>query len=491
MYVSFLASFGAMITIMASFTGFFSQQLVQFQDCRQQDRTAFASILRTNSYTRTGGVTQANVPVDFPPMMAAINVGVLQPLGNLTNVFSSGCNSGNCTFSTSGGPAFSTLAISHFCSDITARIRIINQTQEISNQTSAFLGLDFGANKTFAWSRGQGGPVLNTFVYDNVQSSFTTIYFVFRSTWSQQDWRAVNCTILPTIATYTASIQDAVLEEIVTEIAPLQMLGAQFKEPPVLDKDFSEKQAWYTHLMTTNYTVRDGIRVACEGAERSAPGLTKMMRSSNDATYANATGHTNPSAGWRWWYYPNDCVWSIHKFAYMAIRNSLIEVFDDKEVGMGRRTGVMGPVQLRVLFEDGNITLSTVNERMKNLTALMTSVVRTNGGNGWTPTPYTQPVPEISKGDVWINTTCVVIRWKWMSFPAIMIALTGVFLVLVVFENRGIENDRLWKSSFLAALFCDVEVHESPVGKEEMGAVAKSTSVSLEGKSGRLRLVAG
>lgn len=72
-----------------------------------------------------------------------------------------------------------------------------------------------------------------------------------------------------------------------------------------------------------------------------------------------------------------------------------------------------------------------------------------------------------------------------------MIALTGVFLVLVAFENRGIENDRLWKSSFLAALFCDVEVHETPVGKEEMSAVAKPTSVSFEGKSGRLRLVAG
>lgn len=79
---------------------------------------------------------------------------------------------------------------------------------------------------------------------------------------------------------------------------------------------------------------------------------------------------------------PNDCVWSIHRFAYTAIRNSFIEVFDDKEAGMGRRTGVMGPVQLRVLFEDGNITLSTVNERMINLTALMTSVVRTNSGNG-------------------------------------------------------------------------------------------------------------
>lgn len=51
---------------------------------------------------------------------------------------------------------------------------------------------------------------------------------------------------------------------------------------------------------------------------------------------------------------------------------------------------------------------------------------------------------------------------------AIMIGLTGILLILVAIENRGIENDRLWKSSFLAALFCEAEVQEKPVEKEEM-----------------------
>jgi hypothetical protein len=66
-----------------------------------------------------------------------------------------------------------------------------------------------------------------------------------------------------------------------------------------------------------------------------------------------------------------------------------------------------------------------------------------------------------------------------------------VFLVLVAIDNRGIETDRLWKSSFLAALLCEVELHEKVVRKEEMKAIAKSTSVSLRGTSGKLRLVAG
>ena len=72
-----------------------------------------------------------------------------------------------------------------------------------------------------------------------------------------------------------------------------------------------------------------------------------------------------------------------------------------------------------------------------------------------------------------------------------MIGLTGLFLLLIAYENREIETDRLWKSSFLAALFCEVEVPEKPTGKEEIKAVAKSTSVSLEDKRATLRFVSG
>jgi hypothetical protein len=71
-----------------------------------------------------------------------------------------------------------------------------------------------------------------------------------------------------------------------------------------------------------------------------------------------------------------------------------------------------------------------------------------------------------------------------------MIGITGVFLILVAIENRGIENDRLWKSSFLAALFCEVEVGEKPVGKEQIKSVASSSSMRFEGKSGILRSIA-
>jgi hypothetical protein len=159
---------------------FFSQQLVQFQDCLEKDPAALVNISKTNFYTRTGGKTGNNYPVDYAPMVAAINVGVLQPPGNLTSVLSSGCSSGNCTFSDSSTASFSTLAISHFCEDVTAHIRILNETKLNTSTpyTTAYLGLDYGHDKTFEWSREQGGPVVRSWIGTPYPSSRSDLILI-------------------------------------------------------------------------------------------------------------------------------------------------------------------------------------------------------------------------------------------------------------------------------------------------------------------------
>lgn len=492
MVISYIAALGAVTTIMASLTGFFSQQLVQFQSCLEKDTDGLANIARTSSYSQTGGSSQPNSPVDYPPMVAAINVGILQRTGDPTSTLSSGCSSGNCTFSEAKNASFSTLAISHSCEDLTTRIRIINETTNNRNTppTTTFLGLDYGDNQTIEWFREGGGDVVRSWTDSSHSSSSSDIiatYFLFRPGFDSTDWKIARCSLFPSINTYEASINNAVLHEHRIESIPFQNVRSQFKDPPVFDEGYTNITSWWTYKTATNYAIRKGIVESCEGSHSPASGLVKFMKHTDKPTYVNATGHTNPSAGWEWWYYPKDCIWSIHKFSGMAIAESLKEIFDAKKATMGRRGGVSGSAHLRILFEDGNITVSSLTERIKGLTTAMTTIVRTSGGDG--TLTYT---PDNAEGVVWINTTCMSIRWAWITFPAVMIGLTGVFLMLVAFENRGVESDRLWKSSFLAALFCEVETHkEPPVGKEDMISVAKSTSVSLEGKSRALRLVAG
>jgi hypothetical protein len=51
----------------------------------------------------------------------------------------------------------------------------------------------------------------------------------------------------------------------------------------------------------------------------------------------------------------------------------------------------------------------------------------------------------------------------------------------------------MWKSSIIAALFCDLDrgtvTDESPIGKEEMRSIAGTTSFSVDRDSKALRLV--
>ena len=474
---------------MASLTGFFSQQLVQFKDCYEKNTTAVASISRTNSYSRIGGSFQNNAHVDFAPMVAAIHVGVIQPVDDLTNVLSSGCASGNCTFPATDGASFSTIAVSHFCQDITTRIRTVNESTNANsrNRTPGYFALDYYDNEKVEWDKEQGGIVLKTWIGKTISSGFMTIYFLFRSHWrdNYDNWKAVNCTLYPTINTHAANITSNHLEEKLIDSVLLQSTMSQFAAPPVRDADLQREFLSWSHKMTTNYTIRNGIRESCNGSEGPSSNHIRFMKSTNDATYVNSTGQTSVSAGWRWWYYPQDCVWSIHAFSAMTISDTLRGIFSDQEVFMGPKSGVEASPQMRQIFLEGNMTFDTVNERIGSLATSMTAVIRANGGNG------SETTLESAKGDIWIKTTCMSMRWPWLTFPAVMIALTGVFLTLIVIENRGVEHDRLWKSSFLAALFCQVDTQNRPVGKAEMKAMAESTTVSLGGKnSGVLRLIA-
>jgi len=209
------------------------------------------------------------------------------------------------------------------------------------------------------------------------------------------------------------------------------------------------------------------------------------MKSSNETTYVTLQGDVKASSGWKWWYYPEDCIWTVSRFAMIANRQTLSEMLDGQNVTMTFKGGLGGSTHLRVSFQEGNVTYDIIDRCFQGLATSMSAVMRTSGGSA-----YTRSLTENAKGTVWINTTCVSIQWRWITFPAVVIRLTGMFLVLVAIENRGIKNDRLWKSSFLAALFCEVELHEKPVGKEEMKAAAKSSSLSFEGESGMLGLIA-
>ena len=69
-----------------------------------------------------------------------------------------------------------------------------------------------------------------------------------------------------------------------------------------------------------------------------------------------------------------------------------------------------------------------------------------------------------------------------------MIALSGIFLLLVAIENRDTQRDRLWKSSFPTALFCEVELDTRPQGIADIKAKARTANVTMEKRGSGLKL---
>ncbi|CAN9303866.1 unnamed protein product [Alternaria alternata] len=237
--------------------------------------------------------------------------------------------------------------------------------------------------------------------------------------------------------------------------------------------------------------MRDGIKEPCAGSADPAPELVKHYKVKTEEWDEEGKIHRTSTQ----WYCPKDCLWTMSQPAAWGLRRHFDTMFHEQILKSNGLSLIEGNAYLRALWRQdpegrenmtgppikGQTSIASIDESFRNMTRAMTAFIRTHGAEGeegW------------ARGYMWANTTCVYVRWEWIAFPVVMIALTGLFLLLVIIDNWKVESDRLWKSSVLATLFCEVDVErDRPKGKEEMSEIAKSTGVSLEGKSGRLRMV--
>jgi hypothetical protein len=482
---SLIAALGAFVTIMASLTGFALQQLIQFTECLQPYESPTVSIRKANSYNAHGLREWVNNKQPFLPMDVAITSGILSPQKQYTDVYFSGCTTGNCTFAASPEGTFSTLAMVHSCTDVTSEVAVIygNATRTNTNVRSSGtdpirkhnLTLPLG-NDDYMSVRVEYGfnqYDLVTRAADDGKSLFTIKMMIRLDPQEFPDkYQAISCSLHPHVNTYTAEIESNTLKENLVKSIPL----GYKKEDEVAMHD----PAFLT--LATSHALRNGVQEACDRREQPAPGYAGIgqmnIEASPNVTQSKLVNQTD-----RVWYVPEDCVWTFGFFPYFSIQQQLTKIFDDKNI---LKLGFTNDATnyMRTLYRDGNITLDTVNELFEDLAASMTSIIRTNPADN-----QTQPV----HGTVWYTKTCIGVNWAWISYPAVMIGLCAVFLVLVHIESRDVDSQRLWKSSTLAMLFCELDEEvvaaARPLQRDAMGDAAKTTGVQLERDVGGLRLV--
>lgn len=490
-----IAALGAVTMITSSLTGFLLQQLMVFEDCLQRDPNTSARISKTNDCQAAYQGDSAIVYDPYPPMIGAINSGLINSFLDIPDRISHGCLSGNCTFPSDNEASFSTVAIGNSCGNITSQIR-----RSRRDDNSTILDLPIRDDEMIELCLECDDPkvVIGTAAEVTTYYDSDTLATIYILVSTPSGWQGFNCSLFPTVNTYAVTIRNSILNETLLDsvLIPSNTFEGQHRNGSDSLKGDSQRLQ-YSHRVVSKQTLRNGIWAACNETEGPSVNATKIV-------VFDETNSTKPSTAR---YYPNDCVWSFSRAAAGGISTYFAELFDGERFYWDQNIlqnsiqnpaywqdynstnrlppRKKGPLHLRQLYNDGEFSLDKTNDIMRNVSFAMTSIVRTH---------FTEGPEWDAKGDMWVSKTCIRIDWRWVSFPAVTIGLTGIFLVLVMIENRGAERERLWKSSVLATLFCEVdrgiEKSANIASKRAMYDMAKSSSVRLEGEGGTLRLVA-
>lgn len=374
---------------------------------------------------------------------------------------------------------------------MTSEVRKFTTNQTFFDEDTNTTAFVFWANLT---SDGRYGATLTALKIGNGPYMMTTgikedtdlhvisvIEMIFLSPRNSTKYKASRCSIFPSINTYGVEIRGTILRETLLESAPLgtNMLN-QTSSTEIPDLAFAWKHA-------TKAILNNGTKQECARRTTPSPGFSKVIEPLLDpVTLDEKLRYPKENMSRIGYYYPEDCIYRFGSNASVGIAWYLKRLFGSQQMYFEHEiAGTSGSIHLLKLFREVNITLDTVKEFMTDLTTSMTAVVKTHGQEG---------KAAYATGKVWYTTTGVRVKWAWISYPVAIIALSAVFLVLVQIESRGVGSERLWKSSVLATLSCEVDdaitQQAQPAQKRDMRDLASSTSVSLDLDTKTPRLVA-
>lgn len=221
--------------------------------------------------------------------------------------------------------------------------------------------------------------------------------------------------------------------------------------------------------LVTSRPLRNGLEDPCVPSETENPGLIKVAKANVDAAPEGQTTKDDVETAW----YPEDCVWDFGFGARYAISQELGRQLDDLD--MQRTSGVaVGTIAAKNMWRNGTATLTSIDDYFQALAEVMTAAVRNRGRT-----------EDYARGQVTVSNTCVSVRWAWLSYPAALVGLAVIFLVLVFAQSPREPSFRVWKSSPLALLFLSMDESRYDANyygmtKNDINQFAETVSVQLK-----------
>jgi len=268
---------------------------------------------------------------------------------------------------------------------------------------------------------------------------------------------AFKCRIFPCIKEYASAVGGGNLTENIHSTIPVPYYNASSP----------------SFQLVSNRTLRNGSWEICNSSEENE---TDYLPVDNLRT-ANSTDRV---------WYPSDCVWRIGFRSFFSIRKELRDSIREASLFRNDHLIPEGPIQARKIWQEGKLDLNTMKKVMDDLADTMTATIRRTGESGGS---------NYVEGKVILNSTCVEVQWKWISYLGVLTVLTLSFFALFLLQSTNGRGHRVWKSSILPVLFCSLndtiyDMASSEWTRDDIFQAAKGTDVQQsQDTKGRAKFV--
>ncbi|CEJ93566.1 hypothetical protein VHEMI09146 [[Torrubiella] hemipterigena] len=446
--LSFIASIGAILGLIALITEPFSQAAVSIGSC-ERPFPHQAALPRANGYADAphvgAGINELTSQMQFAALSGFYNPpkDLSDPINGLVT-----CPTGNCSFSNGDDSIyFETIDLGSSCKDISSKIKLTVDSFYPRSYLSGY------ANNITLTSLGKSsfdprGTVLGFMS--------TPALGEIKEPWPDGPWkstslvsfqgmagmlengslypRAFDCSLRPCVRSLSATVVNGKYAEKEHSRQYLHYLASTRQFELALN---------CTRINGTWHTCKSS---ATETATHNMQATPWELQQDAHLTKANNTGR---------WYEPK-CYYFVTLGVLLGFSRYLGSTFDSAFVTVEPGSIVSGAAWAKDLWKRGNMTMDSVNKFSTGLAASIGAEMRRGGSPyDFTNKVILEPASLEVSGDMVLIEPCITVQWKYLSFLAFLWAFTALFcgaIILAQHQSRlGAGTD--WKTSILPLLF--------------------------------------
>ncbi|KAJ3493449.1 hypothetical protein NLG97_g4719 [Lecanicillium saksenae] len=466
---AYLASFGAVLGLVALASDPFAQATISLYSC-VRNGTEPAVIPLANRFTLGEDSSDAmNVNAFNTAMELASYRGVLEPPMNRSASISASCTSGNCTFPSDQDASFISLTMCSKAWDISDRVRMTEATRgytfAVGPATNLSLPSTFGIGYVEAPDTGFQAAERDFWN----RTSLVDVYLISMIKDNSTDCEGPMCQVVgPLPGRYKPSA-------FIFSLFPcVQTISATYAHGRFEEKVISEEYLHYIsngdggiYQLALDRTMLNGKWQNCAGTKKPTDRNTITGYIKNNYT-------AKPS---KMWYAP-ECVFQFVGSTFLS--QFLGPTFF---VRKGRP-----PSWMNQLWRNGTTDLDLVSQFAEGIATSLGGRIR-DGAIG------PDMLREV-RGTTQLTKTCIRIHWGYVTFFAAIFVLEVLFLSTVIIMSYKSKLHTDWKSSALVLAFLSTQ-HAGPAGwradnpdsEESLRQAAESVEGTLYREAGKWKLI--